>query len=353
MVAVCVLSEDLSGTPDEGIKKVALAVGDALARRHRVTLLGTWGDAPMPGTRLARAGRTFLSAALRRELARQDPQVLLYVARSSTTTMAFLRARLLAAYCPRATIALVGLQARRHGRLQRAAIRRIRPHVVCVQSDESRRYLERLGCSVRLFRSGVDVERFRPVDRVRRDALRAQHHLRADLPVALHVGHLTSGRGIGVLADLARGGECQVVLVASTFTAQERALADELRSAGVILRTEYEPHVEQLYQLADCYVFPVASTDNSIEVPLSVLEAFACDLPVVTRRFGALWDVFGRADAPGLVFVDSPAALVDEALRLCRNGPGGTRVLALPYAWEAVASDLLDGVLSMDGETRA
>ena len=52
------------------------------------------------------------------------------------------------------------------------------------------------------------------------------------------------------------------------------------RIAEALLAMEADPaavpaRIEELYQLADCYLFPVASTDNCIGVPLSVLEAFA------------------------------------------------------------------------------
>jgi glycosyltransferase involved in cell wall biosynthesis len=149
-----------------------------------------------------------------------------------------------------------------------------------------------------------------------------------------------------MLAELASQRTCQVVLVASSSTTQEMALTEELRRAGVRVLTEYLPHVEHLYQLADCYLFPVQSSDHSIGVPLSVLEAFACDLPVVTTRFGGLTRFFGEQEHGGLVFVDSPAALAQEAVRLCRLWPAGTRILAEPYSWDAVASRLIDHVLA-------
>src|SRR5215211_2488217 len=51
---ICVLSEDLSGAPDEGIKKFALALASALGRVHDVELIGTRGaDVPLHA-RLAR-----------------------------------------------------------------------------------------------------------------------------------------------------------------------------------------------------------------------------------------------------------------------------------------------------------
>src|SRR5688500_11597539 len=118
---VCILSEDLSPPPDEGVKKLALALAGAVGQHHKVALLSTRGAAP-PSGRLARSSRAFLSVALRRELRRIDPEILIYVSRSSTTFMAFLRSRVLRAHCPRALVVLVGLQARRHTWLQRSVL---------------------------------------------------------------------------------------------------------------------------------------------------------------------------------------------------------------------------------------
>ncbi|HEU5316266.1 MAG TPA: glycosyltransferase family 4 protein [Chloroflexota bacterium] len=347
------MSEDLSGPADEGTKKFALSLGAALARTHHdvaVFTTGGSGPAPLPGARLARAPRTFLSRHLYAALATHRPEVLVYAARPSTTFASFVRAAVLRAYCPSATVVLLGLQPRHHAGWQRRLIGALAPQLVCVQSPDSAQYLRDLGCTTELLSSGVDLHVFRPAPPARRRELRVRYGLDPDRPVALHVGHLKAGRGIGVLADLASTGVAQVLLLTSTSTANQADsdLEAPLRRAGVSLLTEFQPHVEQLYQLADCYVFPVESRADAIEIPLSVLEAFACDLPVVTTRFGGLPRLFEREKSVGLTFVDSNARLVEEASRICRSGlagRAGTRSLALPYAWDAIAQRLIDSAL--------
>jgi glycosyltransferase involved in cell wall biosynthesis len=251
-------------------------------------------------------------------------------------------------YCPRACIVLLGLQPRYHSRLQRRIIPFLAPDLVCVQSRSSQAYLQQLGCSVMLLPSGVDLSIFRPASVERRRALRVLYGLRTDQPVALHVGHLQPGRNIEVLADLAARGNWQVVLVASSSLDQLPELGARLRRTGVRVVAGYQPAIEQLYQLADVYLFPVVSTNNAIEVPLSVLEAFACDLPVATTRFGGLPRLFEAHGCSGLRFVDSPAQLVSAAEQLCRSAPAGTRVLAAPFGWERVASALLEQTTRVD-----
>lgn len=338
---ICVVSDDLAGPPDEGVRKFTLAISAALKRLHVVEVLSTHRASPVYGVRSVPAPRTFLSRSLRSALRRMEPEVLIYATHRSATFFSFVRARILRAYCPSAYIVLLGLQTRRHSRWQQRIIGRIRPDLVIVQSEANRVYLAGIGCHAAVIHSGVDTQTFCPADDRRRDALRAKYGIAADRPVVLHVGHLQEGRGIGVLAHLAASGACQVLLVASSSTQQEAVARQQLQAAGVTILSEYLPHVEELYQLADCYVFPVATTDNAIEAPLSVLEALACDLPVVATRFGGLPGMFGDEAHPGLVFVDTPDELIRETLRLCDQRVSGVRRLSLPYSWDSAALGLV------------
>lgn len=348
---ICILSDDLSGAPDEGVKKYTLAVAEALRAAHDVAVLSTRGPVVPPGVAIVAAPRTFLSRRLRAALRRQNPAMLVYAARGSATFFGFLRSRLLKRYCPEARVVLLGLQTRRHSRAQRWLIRHLQPDLVAVQSAANASYLLGLGCRVAILPSGVDLATFRPVAPEQRRALRLANGLDPDRPVILHIGHLEAGRGIGVLADLARAGDAQVVLVTSSSTTQhaDEALRRELLQSGVRIVATYVPHIEEFHQLADCYVFPVQSTDNAIELPLTVLEALACDLPVVTTRYGGLPQLFGGASEgtasglhhPGLVFIDRPDELVAAARQLCTTRIGDTRHLVQHVGWARVAEELL------------
>jgi glycosyltransferase involved in cell wall biosynthesis len=338
---ICIVSDDLAGPPDEGVRKFTVAISAALRRMHVVEVLSTQRSSSEYGVRSVPAPKTFVSRSLRNALRRIEPEVLIYATHRSATFFSFIRARLLRAYCPSAYIVILGLQTRRHSRWQQRLIRYMRPDLVIVQSEANRAYLEGLGCHAAVIHSGVDAETFRPVDEARRHALRAKYGITADGPVVLHVGHLQAGRGIGVLGQLARTGACQVLLAASSSTQHEETLRQQLQADGVTILSEYLPHIEELYQIADCYVFPVETTNNAIEVPLSVLEALACDLPVVATRFGGLPAMFGDEPHPGLVFVDTPDALIHEALRLCAQRVSGVRRLSLPFSWDAAATGLV------------
>ena len=107
-----------------------------------------------------------------------------------------------------------------------------------------------MGWRVESIALGVDLERFRPVTPDQRRELRRNLGWPDGARVALHVGHLRSGRGLDLLAQL--GGEegWHPVVIASTSTPVETAVLDQLHRSGVELRREYDPHVERFYQAA-------------------------------------------------------------------------------------------------------
>ncbi len=155
----------------------------------------------------------------------------------------------------------------------------------------------------------------------------------------VHIGHLNRRRGVAALAavtDLA-----YPVLVASTSTPQDVVLADELRAAGVHLITAYLPDVREAYQLADAYLFPTPpdpTAPSSIDLPLSVLEAAACNLPILATRFGALPDLW--PDRPDVAFYDDVPGLRGGLVRL-QAVQSTTRDLALRHSWDLSGQRIL------------
>jgi glycosyltransferase involved in cell wall biosynthesis len=345
MRRICIVGDNLDGNLDEGVKKFTIAVAESLRKTHAVSLVSTSGPVRSTQAYVIPAGRTLLNGRLRRFIVSRQPDVILYSSHRSATFFTFIRAFVLKRYYPQAILMLTAFQTRRLNRWQEAIVRLIRPDVVCVQSPQNGDYLRSLGCVVRLVPSGVETSRFRPVDATTRDQLRHKYGFKPHKPVALHVGHLTEGRGIHVLVRIAERMRSQVVLVASTSTPQEERLASELRTAGVRVITDYIPNIEELYQAADCYVFPVQSTNNAIEAPLSVFEALACGLPVVATPFAGLPQFFPDAASHGIHFVNSP----DELIRAVEHWSHQPQEVAtgrpFPYSWDVVAQQVIEAAL--------
>jgi glycosyltransferase involved in cell wall biosynthesis len=125
-------------------------------------------------------------------------------------------------------------------------------------------------------------------------------------------------------------------MVASTSTPADPEIEASLRAAGVNIVRRYLPDIERYYQAADVYLFPVEQEHGSVEIPLSVLEAMACDTPVVSTRFGGLPELFD--DGPGLSYADADgmADAVRQALA-DGGGPRPSRVADLTHAGLAEA----------------
>jgi glycosyltransferase involved in cell wall biosynthesis len=343
---VCVFGERLAPPADEGIKKLTLSIASAYrSLGHDVLLLTTGApDWPEQDARSVEADRLLRSPGLASALARFRPDVIIYVPTASLTLASGLRSRSLRRYAG-APVALVATQGRHHNALVRLAAPFVAPDLCLTFAAHTRAQARALGWPAAQVPPGVDLQAFRPVSSRAKAALRARFGLPADAFVVLHVGHLNRRRGVPELALIA--GSALPVLAASTSTARDEGLAEELRRVGAIVLDDYIPDIASLYAASDAYLFPVPPNPlapSSIDVPLSVLEAAACGLPVVARRFGALPELW--PDAQGVFFYDGPEQLREtvESIRAMSPRAWNTRALVAPFDWRGVAAGMLDAL---------
>ncbi|OGO23462.1 MAG: hypothetical protein A2144_12205 [Chloroflexi bacterium RBG_16_50_9] len=198
-----------------------------------------------------------------------------------------------------------------------------------------------LGCRTQMLPSGVDLDKFTPVSAARKIELRAKYKLDPEIFTVLHVGHIKKERNIEILARVRREHDAQVIFVGSSLPDDERvAIAARLRGEGVIVFDDYLKDIQELYQLADCYLFPVFSDQACIGTPLSVLEAMACNLPVITVRYGSLPKLF--EEGQGLLFADTPEELLQGVAGRKNSNGCKTRGKVFPYSWQNIAKNLLE-----------
>lgn len=129
---------------------------------------------------------------------------------------------------------------------------------------------------------GIDQKRFRALSSRERTYLKQKYGFDTVRPVILHVGHCSTGRGLEDFCKINQK-RYQCVVVASGLF-EDKEVVDRLRKAGVRLLIGFLPSVEEIYQLADVYLFPTKTTDFVISIPLSVMEALSCGTPVVAYR---------------------------------------------------------------------
>ncbi|MEM7441329.1 MAG: glycosyltransferase family 4 protein [Pseudomonadota bacterium] len=124
--------------------------------------------------------------------------------------------------------------------------------------------------------------------------------------LAVHVGHMRRSRGLDRLREIKilLGNRIEIVVVASPYFAPDTGLMEELIAAGVHVDRGFVPAIADVYRSADLYLFPPPpESEGAIELPLGVLEAIACKVPVISTPFGALPEAL--AGLSGVEFVAS------------------------------------------------
>ena len=353
MKRIAVLCEVLAPPLDEGVRIFAGSLAVALSRRVEVAVLGErearLGSIPIEGVL---TDRYFLGSGLAGALTDAHPDALLYVPWTSLTARTLLRVAMLRRRAPGIPVGVVALQPRGTGRLVRLMTRAGRPDVLFATGPEVESDGRALGLPLTRLQGGVDAGRFRPRGEEPLADLRRALGLPASAYIVLHVGHLKRGRGVTALASVQAIDGVQAVLVASTSTGQDGDLRRRLQTSGVRIVDEYLPEIERYYQAADCYLFPVRSSLDSIELPQSVLEAMSCDLPIVVTRFGGLPALLEGA-GPGARIVESTEEMprVVAALKKDRPVPR-LRERVSHLTWDAMAGRVIAALDATRGSVR-
>lgn len=193
----------------------------------------------------------------------------------------------------------------------------------------------RSGYRKELFSVGIKADKFCPVDKDRQAELKAKYGFSPDRPLVIHVGHCSAGRG---LEDFAAITDADRMVVASGMF-ENAETAKTLEDAGVKIHKGYLEHVEEIYQMADVYLFPTHSTEFVISIPLSVMEALSCGVPVIGYK-----DFQNLAAIPaesGAVTLINNQDELNEAVMKAAKRKADRSYLTSPKTWGQVADDVL------------
>ena len=329
VMRIAVISEEITSRPTEGLLVFLMHMCRYLSSRHDLFVLHERGE-PYPDldTRRVLKGRFFLSRELTGVLDALKPDILIYTPASGLTGFEMLRSVLLKRMADRPVIVLA-LQARDTGKIHRAISLWSAPELVLSPVREMRQALDDLRINADFIMPGYDPELFQPVDTKTKIQLRAKYGIPGDRYIVLHVGHVKESRNLqAFLRYRDWGPDIQPVIKAGDV---EPVWRNHLRQAGIIVIDEYTDDIHEIYQAADLYFFPVSTGSGALEFPLSVIEASACNLPILTTRFGTLPEVL--EDGGGLEWFSGVSEIPGKLYKL-RSGSVNTRTKVADLSWE-------------------
>jgi glycosyltransferase involved in cell wall biosynthesis len=321
-----------SDTHDEGMRKICDQVAESASGCHDVLTLQT---------------RDFCSGRTWRSLRAFRPAALHYLTGPTLASLAALKAH--QRTLPGAPITIASGIRPYLGPGARRVLRWVAPDVFLAQARRWERLFAAAGSRTIDWPNGVDTQRFAPVSAESRRALQSRLGFARDRPVLLHVGHVRENRNLACLADIQLAGRYQVWVVGSQSLSEPGPAHQGLVAAGCRVTTEYMPRIEEAYQAAAAYVLTVQPTPDgtyprhynevgAIDFPLSVLEAMACNLPVVATRHDAIAHFLG--DTPGLAYFDGTGSDALRQLERLAGRPCETRAKAQEFDAAPVMASL-------------
>jgi len=321
---ICLLGE-FSGNLDEGMRKVSFHFAEEFKKKqHQVLTLDL---------------RDVFTKAFWKDIKNFNPDIIHYI--HGPSIKSFILLKVISLYSRDAKTVMSAMHPS-FSFLSRQFISVFKPDLILTQSHETEEMFKKRGCKTEFMPCGVDVKKFTPVTVKVKEELREKYGVEKQKFVILHVGSIKRGRNVLLLKELQeKDGTNQVVIVGATSTGIEKEILHQLEKAGCIVWKEYfeEKEIQEIYALSDCYVFPATNVLSAIEIPLSVLEAMSCNLPVISTRFGGLDRAFEEGD--GLIFADKDEDFMQGIEKIKRGGMEiRTREKVLPYSWENIAKRL-------------
>lgn len=322
---VCLIG-DMEGPRDEGMRNTNLHLAERLKKWSDLLVL-------QPGEYFSLDGikkiKTF------------KPHIIHYL--QGPTIRSLILCRALRIIFPETGIVLLAINPSLR-RYQYFFLPYLAPHHVLSVTKEFHGLMDRLGISSQIAFPGVDHDIFRPVDRETKIEIRKSMGIPLDKKIVLHVGHFTEARGVLTLGFLQReiGPDVQFVIVGSSTNKPQSLIVEKLKDKGVKVISDFIPHVEKIYQASDAYIFPGERSDSAIDVPLSILEAMAVDLPVITTRFGGLPDIF--ESRPWFRYAESLDSMRDAVKSVLADVTmkSETRAMVAPYTWDMFAETVME-----------
>ncbi len=337
---IILISEALSAPFDEGIKNVAFSLHRQLEMKRDVLSVtkakNDTGDLKILKIVL---NKLFLNNKLRKLIKNYSPDVILYLPEASITFNSFVRAKVLKFINKLSKVVILGVKRVEYSSIQKSIIANfLKPDLLLLLEKSDGNFFREKGLKVKVLPPAVDNAKFCPATEEEKQKIRAEYNIPNNKKVVLHVGHIRTTRNIECLLQIQKIDNIQVVIVGSTSTCIEKKLKDRLMKEGTRVIDEFIQDISKIYKMSDIYVFPVINKIAAIDMPLSVLEALACNLPIITTRFCGLVDFF-KEDV-GFRYFDTSEELV-KLIKSMEGAEINNNKKVERFTWDGFANEII------------
>ncbi|MDP8200851.1 MAG: glycosyltransferase [Candidatus Tenebribacter burtonii] len=308
---ILLITEYLNPPYDEGIKKTVFNLFKELDKKYDLCVICRYGFKKV-NIHIVNTNPLFFDSAIKKIIRDFEPEILLYLPFASMTFASYLRLFVLKKYTSKIKSIIFALQPKSLSKWQESIIKFIKPTVALTPSLLLKDFWDRLKFNNKLLPLYTELNDFKPIgDNSTKILLRKKYNIPLDKYVISHMGHLNEGRNLESLIPLQKAGY-QIVIVGSSSTPKDSLGSDQLKqklmNTGIIIIDKYLEKISEIYQLSDLYIFPVINNCSSIGLPLSILEARACGIPVLTTKFEST--NFFLGNDYGNVFYSKPSDFV-------------------------------------------
>jgi len=304
---VAFITEYLDPPFDEGIKKTAHNIYLVLKKELNLKVFCRMGNENDPFINVVNVNRLFYSDKIKSSIKKFNPGTIIYLPYSSTTFTSYLRLKIISSYCVNAKTILIALQPKQTKPWQNKLLKHLLPDVGLTPSPDLKKIWDKKKFNNVLLPLFTDLNKFYPLkNSFKKKELRRKYNIPEKAYIISHLGHLNFARNLISLIPLQKAGS-QVVIVKSSSTPQDaigpESIKIQLLENKIIIIDHYIVNVEEIYQLSDLYIFPVIVKSGSIGMPLSILEARACGIPVLTTEYGSIKEKL-NSDSDNIFYSD-------------------------------------------------
>jgi len=327
---ICLLG-NFTSRPDEGMKNVSKKTRDSLSFKNDI---------------LALNNRHIFRKAFLRNIRSFHPEIIHYL--HGPTIRSLIILRVAKRFSGNGTKTIVTATRPYFSRYSKWAVSLLKPDLVLTQSVRFEYFFKKRGCLVQFFPNGVDCQEFCPVSDSEKIKIRQKLSLSLEKEIVLHVGHFKTNRNLEIFKEIQKIENIQVVIVGGVTEPADEILKKDLQRAGIKCFHKFYEDISQFYKMSDLYVFPLKDTGDklpdfynqvgAIDMPLSVLEAMACNLTVISTEFGALPRILETGD--GFTFCRTNEDILNAVKMAFTGVTANTRQKVLPYQWGRVIEQL-------------